>query len=362
MSRAVVHIGAGKTGSTAIQYFLAHNAEELRRAGFAYPVVARASTRADGANHNRLAYQLLEARTTAAERAMAKVLARSAAESPVTVLSAEVLYMRPFESEFPTQQAYLAAKNSTLDRLFAMLAPFERVDVLCYVRRHDRWIESIYNERIKTGRERGTSFADFAARYGRSHYRLQLEAWATRGTVSVRPYEAAARSEGGLIGDFCRAVGIEAQLPDAPKSLRSANPSLGRDFVEFARLAARLPLNRRQRARLATGLVAISARELAERPEPKSWSLFFSLEERRAFLEQFAADDAEVARQFLSRDFDRLFDPPSPDENADYPGLSAERGFEIAGRLLDYDRDLGSPVARRLRKYTSRLLPGRRAR
>ena len=363
MSRAVIHIGAGKTGSTAIQYFLAHNAEALGRLGFSYPRVAQASTRADGANHNRLAYQLLEPRPAAAERAMARALARSAEDNPTTLLSAEVLYMRPFESEFPSPKAYLAAKDAALDRLFALLAPFERVDVLCYVRRHDRWIESIYNERIKTGRERGTSFAEFAAAYGRGHYLPQLDAWAKRlreGRVTVRPYEAAARGDGGLIGDFRRAVGIEAKLPEAPKSLRSANPGLGRDFVEFARLAAALPLDRRQRARLATGLVAISARELAAKPEPESWSLLFSSAERRAFLQTFASDDAEVSRRFMSADFDRLFDPPSPSEDADYPGLSTERSFAIAGQLLEYDRSLGSPVARRIRKYSRALMSGRR--
>ena len=355
MSRAIVHIGAGKTGSTAIQYFLAYNAEALRRLGFSYPLVAPASTRADGANHNRLAYELLGPQPAAAERAMARALARSAAESPATLLSAEVLYMRPFESECASAAAYLAAKNAALDRLFAMLAPFDQIDIVCYVRRHDRWIESIYNERIKTGREHGTSFAEFVGRYGRSHYRPQLEAWARRGNVSVRPYEAAARSEGGLTGDFCRAVGIEEDLPAAPESLRSANPALGRDFVEFARLAARLPLRGRQRARLATGLVTISARELAAAPEPKSWSLFFSFDERRTFLERFAEDDAEVARRFLSPGFDRLFDPLSPSEHADYPGLAAERSFDIAAQLLDYDRALGSPAVRRLRRYAAMI-------
>ena len=360
MSRAIVHIGAGKTGSTAIQYFLAHNAEALRRLGFSYPVVSAASTRADGANHNRLAYELLDPQPAAAERAMARALVRSAAESPVTLLSAEVLYMRPFEAECASAAAYLTAKNAALDRLFAMLAPFEQIEILCYVRRHDRWIESIYNERIKTGRERGTSFAEFAKRYGRSHYRPQLEAWTQRAKVSVRPYEAAARGEAGLIGDFRRAVEIGADLPEAPASLRSVNPGLGRDFVEFARLAARLPLDRRQRARLATALVAISARELAARPEPQGWRLFFTFDERRAFLDKFAGDDSEVTRQFLSPDFDRLFEPPLPSEHADYPGLSVERIFEIAGELLEHDRAIGSPVVRRLRKYASLFRAGSR--
>jgi hypothetical protein len=360
MSRAIIHIGAGKTGSTAIQYFLTHNAGALRRLGFSYPIVAEASTRADGANHNRLAYRLLEPRQTATERTMARALARSARESPVTLLSAEVLYMRPFETECISPQAYLEAKNAAIDRLFDLLAPFDQVDVLCYVRRHDRWIESIYNERIKTGRERGTTFAEFAGRFGRSHYRPQLEAWAKRAPVSVRPYETAALGESGLTGDFCSAVGIKERLPDPPKSVRSSNPALGRDFVEFARLAARLPLGRRQRARLATGLVAISAFELAERPEPKSWGQFFSFEQRNAYLERFAGDDSEVARRFLSSGFDRLFAAPLPSETADYPGLDTERSFEIAGKLIEYDRALSSPLMRRLRKYSRLILPGTR--
>lgn len=361
MSRAILHIGAGKTGSTAIQYFLAHNAERLRGLGFGYPIVAAASTRPDGANHNRFAYQLVGPRPGRAEPAMARALARSAAEGPVTLISAEVLSMRPFESEFASVRAYLAAKEAALDRLFRLLEPFETVDVLCYVRRHDRWIESIYNERIKTGRERSATFAEFAANYGRGVYLPQLDAWARRlrgGRVTVRPYELAARGEGGLIADFRRAVGIAADLPEAPPSRRSANPALGRDFVEFARLAQRLPLGRRERARLTTGLVDASARDLAWRPEPRSWGLFFGYEDRLAFLAAYAADDEEVARKYLSADFDRLFDPPQPDENADYPGLAAERAFEIAGALIDYNRRLGSPLRRRVRKLASALRGG----
>jgi hypothetical protein len=358
MSRVLLHIGAGKTGSTAIQYFLAHNAERLRGLGFAYPIVAAASTRPDGANHNRLAYELLEPQPGRAERAMAKALKKTAAESPVTLISAEVLSMRPFESEFGSSEAYLAAKEAGMDRLFRLLEPFATVDMLCYVRRHDRWIESIYNERIKTGRERSATFAEFAAGYGRSVYLPQLDAWARRlrgGRLSVRPYEAAARGEGGLIGDFRRAVGIDEALPEPPTSRRSANPALGRDFVEFARLSQALPLGRRERARMTTGLTQISARDLAERPEPKSWSLFFTYEERVAFLEAYAADDAEVARKYLSADFERLFEPPDPSEHADYPGLAAERGFEIAAELIDYNRRLGSPLRRRVRKLTRAL-------
>jgi hypothetical protein len=269
--------------------------------------------------------------------------------------------MRPFESEFAGESHYLAAKEAALDRLFALLEPFEEVDVLCYVRRHDRWLESIYNERVKTGRAGSATFTEFAAGYGRGHYLPQLDAWAKRvrnGRLTVRPYEAARRGPGGLIGDFRRAIGIEAELPESPKTLRSANPSLGRDFVEFSRLARTLPLDRRQAARLSTGLVAISARQLAANPEPESWGLFLSREARLDLLKRFEEDDAAVAEKYLSPDFDRLFEPPTPAEGADYPGLSAERAFEIAGELMQYNRALASPLRRRLRKYARALLPG----
>jgi hypothetical protein len=360
MGRALVHIGAGKTGSTAIQYLLWHNRAQLAQLGFEYPVVAAATRRMDGANHNQLAYELVEPRPGPAEAAMTKALARSAAGSPVTLLSAEVLYMRPFESEFDGADAYLAAKNRAIDRMMALLAPFERVDILCYVRRHDRWLESLYNERMKTGRVGSVTFAEFAASYGWSHYRPQLDAWASRiasGQVTVRPYEQAVRCSGGLLADFARAAGIDTELQAVPASVRSANPGLGRDFVQFSRLARTLPLGRRAKARLSTGLMQISARQLATTPEPKSWSLFLSYEDRLALLEKFAADDAAVAEKYLSPDFDRLFEPPTREENADYPGLSAERAFEIAAELLEYDRALGSPVVRRMRKYLGPLIP-----
>jgi hypothetical protein len=358
MSRAIVHVGAGKTGSTAVQYFLAHNAHALRDLGFTYPIVAAASTRPDGANHNRLAYELIAPRPGRAERKMAKALAKSASESPVTLISAEVLYMRPYESEFASAQSYLEAKEAALDRLFRLLDPFDTVDVIAYLRRHDRWIESIYNERIKTGRERSATFAEFASSYGRNVYLPQLEAWARRlrgGRLTVRPYEAAMRGEGGLIGDFRRAVGIACNVPQAPTSRRSVNPALGRDFVEFARLAQRLPIGRRARARLTTGLGHISARQLSAQPEPTNWGLFFTYAERVSFLAEFKEDDAEVERKYLSDDFEYLFEEPSSAEHADYPGLSVERGFEIAAELLEYDRALGSPLVLRGRRLTNRI-------
>ena len=360
MSRAIVHIGAGKTGSTAIQYALSHNQARLTALGFRYPRLKGGSTRRDATDHNRLAYHLLEPRRSRVERASATALAIAAREKTVTLLSGEIFYMRPFESEFPNADLYLQAKGAAIDRLMALLSPFDRVDVLCYVRRHDRWLESIYNQRLKTGRAGELSFDEFAASFGRAHYLPQLDAWAERlpnGRVTVRPYEAAMRGEGGLIGDFFKTVGIEVELPTPKETLRSVNPGLGRDYVEFMRRAQQLPLRRRARARLSSGLMSVSARRLAQTPEPKSWSLFLSREKRMALLQSFAEDDAAVTAKYLHPDFNRLFDAPEASENADYPGLSTDRAFEIAAELLEYDEALGSPIVRRARKLASKLRP-----
>lgn len=358
MSRVIVHIGAGKTGTTALQYWLTHNAGRLDRLGFAYPDLPGASTRTDCINHNRLGYEILEPRVTRTERAAAGALRRLAGEREVTILSGEVLYARPYQAGLPGPDSYLAAKRASIERMMELLSPFERVEVVCYLRRHDRWFESIYNQLLKSGRTEVGTFEAFAAAYGRCHYLPQFDLWAEavgEGCVSVRPYEQAQRRDGGLLGDFERVLGLAEQLPEPPGSRRSVNPSLGRDFVEFARLGRDLPLDRRARARLRTGLAELSARHLAAHPEPKSWGLFLSYDERVKLLDSYAADDAEVSRKYLSPHFDRLWDPPRPDEHADYPGLAAERAFEIAAELIEYNRTLGSPLRRRLRRLAGAL-------
>jgi len=360
MSRAVVHIGAGKTGTTALQYWLTHNARRLDQLGFAYPDLPGASTRRDCINHNRLGYEILEPGMTRAKRAAATALRRLAGERDVTILSGEVLYARPYQADLAGPDAYLALKRASIERMMELLRPFERVEVVCYLRRHDRWFESLYNQLLKSGRAGAGTFDEFAAAYGRCHYQPQFDLWSQvvgQGQVTVRPYEQAQRREGCLFGDFARVLCLTESLPEPARSRRSVNPSLGRDFVEFARLARCLPLDRRSRARLRTGLAEVSARHLAAHPEPKSWSLFLSYDARVRLLDGFAADDAEVSRKYLSPEFDQLWDPPRPDENRGYPGLGAERAFEIAAQLIEYNRALGSPLRRRLRKLAGALRP-----
>ncbi len=61
MARYVIHIGYGKTGTTALQTFLAANRASLRKHGIVYPEFRRDGVALGIDNHNALGFALDDA-------------------------------------------------------------------------------------------------------------------------------------------------------------------------------------------------------------------------------------------------------------------------------------------------------------
>ena len=133
-----VHVGAPKTGTTAIQHFLVDNAEALARAGACYPVAGRCSWRP---GHHNVAAELrgapnFEVRLGTLAGFVAELVR---ARPSCAILSAEDLVLA---HEHP--EVFVRLRDA-----FAAIG--YRARIVLYVRAHGEYVESVYAEAVKLG-------------------------------------------------------------------------------------------------------------------------------------------------------------------------------------------------------------------
>lgn len=336
MSLAIVHIGAGKTGSTAIQNALSFNVRSLAENGVIYPRLD-SDLQHGLIDHNRLAYALFDDRSFEHLSDAKRQLAEIAQSGKTLILSAEVFYMRPFESAFTSHEAYIQKKRESIRKLLDMLSSYERIQVVCYVRRQDVWLESIYNERVKQNKHAGQSFEAFVSEMGQGHYAEQLDLWAEyvgKENIIVRPYEQAQLHSNDVVQDFTEQLGIAHLIKPAPVTLATTNPRLSRDILEFEKIIWRVEKDPMQHHLIRDVLRNISEEMQRRSPEPKGWQSLMKADARAALLDSYTESNRRVATTYLSRANGILFEEPiieSSDEA--YPGLTVERAIEILMRL-----------------------------
>lgn len=193
----VVHIGTQKTGSSALQAYLAEHSDLLLKQGIHYLKTGRARS------HGDLAHALHGRADMALWQRVREEIQGST--SPTQIISAEGLWV--------TDPILL--KNE----LPAALP----VRIVVYLRRQDRYLQSLWKQAVAGGRK-----TDFGAwleeRTSRGDYFSTLERWASAfgaESLIVRPYE---RPDGAnTVADFCRIVGAIG-LPEAENVRRNFSP------------------------------------------------------------------------------------------------------------------------------------------
>ena len=132
-----LHIGVPKTGSTALEKFLLHNRDALKKHGWKYPDVS-----IRGSGHHDLAFLIggdYPKWATPQDRPLEDIVGEllyKVAECDRMILSSEnfYLYPRPAKTEKILTQAGFPAEN---------------VKVIVYVRRQDEILMSWYNQAVK---------------------------------------------------------------------------------------------------------------------------------------------------------------------------------------------------------------------
>jgi hypothetical protein len=340
--RLILHLGTHKTGTTAVQRFLATNRSALAQQGVHYAayganpdanLVANAvATGHPDAARDFFSQQLETARRADAQTVlvsaenfygMAVVAAALEGRSPDGAVSQEPLLVRRLQSVLPPEV------SST--------------QIVGYFRRPDRFAESLYNQRVKY-----ETFAETFERYLQLvapmfAYHRNASAWAEvfgAENCSFKVYESVT---GDIRTAFLRDVlEVTDTRPFVEEAARD-NERVSRDVLEFKREINRTtPDSERQieyriACQLEEKLNLLAA-------EPKHYQEFMSPRVRADFLDVLAADTAAFQASFAL--------PPFPPLEADagwepYPGLSEERQAELR---REYERISAEPDVRRERR------------
>ena len=336
MKRAILHIGTEKTGSTSIQQFLFANRERLDRDGRLFPASAGYLS-----NHKLVVW--------AKERPEDDIVAMATGDSGAESLAdwkdgfvvdhcnevlpwlaarrrgATVIY-----SSEHLQSRLVAA--SEIRRVGRLLRPmYDRIEVVVYLRRQDRYAMSAHGTSVRAGELRPFDFSTVHGGGPYYDYLALLQKWAAvfgDEAMTVRVFEPARLVGGDVVADFVELAGLGTRWPRSPYALpESENGALSLSAEAALRTFNALdPGDPRHGgedpAALRRYLVAAlqGHEDGLARPKP---SRAAALE----FYEPFREPNAELARRWLGgRGFDERFD--------DYPESAREACAAPDGEAL----------------------------
>ncbi len=320
----VIHIGSQKTGSTALQNFLSANESALASKGIRFLTHGRRNI-----SHNSLFRPL--------HGSDARNIWTSVAEE-VTANQGELSIMSS-ENFFTPSIAISIAQH--------MPEPLRKITrVIVYLRRQDAYLEAMYKQKTKNGRDHITP-KDFVRNYGDdiAGYQTILAAFAKtlgKENIILRRFERSSMKGGDIVADFLDNFGLILADNAFVQPAHEANQTLSRAVTEqMGALARHSSLNVRE-----------LAREIMRDPDgpPRRSGDVFTKEQRLQIMDHFTDENAEVVRQHLTDTNAPLFDMQDLSQNAPDPypdpheeiALYAQAQEQIAaaiGRIIQRDRN-----------------------
>ncbi|MEL7464605.1 MAG: hypothetical protein AAFN79_11095 [Pseudomonadota bacterium] len=343
--RAILHIGAPKTGTTSIQNVCARGRAQLRAEGTLYPEsLGRTSHQLFAAAMGRLFEPDGLRRALGVGGARRVLRLRSDLSA---ALRREVEETRP-ETLIISAENLFANVRSVGDarRIARFLKPFAKsVEIVVYLRRQDRAMFSAWTHALRIGKS-----ADFAVpsrfqRNGRHDYAGRLRHW-RRAFGADAIYVAAFDGVSDVVADFFDCIGIDP--PETPKG--SANRSL--DQVRAAFMAA----FNEQVPRFVDGALNPARGDLSEAIDDAPGlgaPARLAARDARAILALYARSNARLARDWNGGA--PLFDDALGEGASEVEPVEVEDVVAIAARLW---RRKQEEIARlRAQLATTRALP-----
>lgn len=293
-----LHIGSHKTGTTSVQDFFIENRDAFLSSGLAYLNYGPM-----GINANRFANSVMENDLAEQEKAL-DYMASLRGDAPDCLISAENLF-----SVDPLQVAPLILKH--------IAKPAEPIVIICYLRRQDSFLESLYLQRLRHGRVkiRLPGFIKLRLQDGWAHYAALLDRWQEafpRAEIRARVYERSRLKNGDAVADFLSLIGHEDKIA-LQKDTRELNSRTNRDLYDLL-----LALAQKTDFDVLKINSILSEKNL---PDTGGGRNLMSLEEREALLSDLEEDTADLGKRYLGSE-DPVFTAPTKSDN--------KRGFNDA--------------------------------
>ena len=216
-----IHIGTGKTGTTAIQSFFDLNKIGLMKQGFKYIDSGRV-----GINHHLLCRNCLRS-----EEKHEKV------SDSLRSLRSEILTGNE-HSYFISSENFPGNTEQEVKELADILSGVCSVKVIVYLRRQDTYAESWYLQIVKADNYSGSfeSLVGSLIKKGLLDYKKLINIWTSvfgNENVIARPYEKNKFLKGDLIYDIAGLIGLVVQS-DFVFYHGDPNPSLSKEQIQLA--------------------------------------------------------------------------------------------------------------------------------
>lgn len=289
----ILHIGTGKTGTTAIQETFWKNRAALARAGVAYPAVGAISS----------AHHLITPRIPPFLKDRPDWNFLTPAEW------APVVAALPEDRVFMSSELISSANPDQIAAFCAALEPFVDLHVCIYLRRQDDMIAASWSQSVKAGTLHRPLHKILKNMMLRSDHLNRITPWENalgRDRLIIRPYERSQFHQGDLIRDILlRALGMSDLPPGfVHDPAATANARLSIAATEFKRLLnGLLPDPQFLRQFIAP---------LHDCPPDPKGAHMLGRADRAHVIAHFADSNARIARDYLDRPEGDLFHDPLP--------------------------------------------------
>jgi len=296
--RIVLHIGYNKTGSSSIQANLNENRKAYLSKGVLYPKTGVFDDAHYGVSRHILGRPDYN-KDRGGDVAGKLVSEVESSCCDVVIISSEYFCTANFNEVKQVKEFF--------DNSF----PGVDVNIVVYLRRHDLWFESLFNQFEKTAvspscrMDIGSFFIhSLGAKSPDASYLRVLNLWArTFGdeSMKVRPFEPKYFVGNGIVGDLLDLIGCADLVVKEEEVIK--NRSLGPDFLyTIGTIKRLLPEEYAQEV-----VTQIQRKSLYRKGVAPDGFGKFSDSERLSIYRFFAPEYHAIARRFLGREDGRLF-------------------------------------------------------
>ncbi|MDO6477527.1 hypothetical protein Q4520_19055 [Alteromonas sp. 1_MG-2023] len=219
MRTLYIHIGTGKTGTTALQNFLAKNSSILNNQGYHY-----ITTLQSGNNHHEFCanYQ--------------RMINKSDNDTFNNLEALKSEIQNSSFKNFIISSEYFPGNNANdISNISSVLSSIVKIKFVLYLRRQDEYVESWYSQVVKSGLEEGTidNLIQILKNEKYLDYKYLIDTWTSilgEESAIIRKYQKNMFYGKNIFSDFLHSINI----PNSESFLtedKDPNPGLKREQI-----------------------------------------------------------------------------------------------------------------------------------